>query len=455
VLWVERLKAQLEPEGTDQSRQRLDSVIPRRKLTQILREVLHWVDFLAPLRDAAGDNIRIDDLDERLLAVIMAEGCNIGLANMAEATPGLTYIQLAHVAGRCLDDNALEKAIAKVITFYDQLPIARVWGDGTWSSADGKLVPTPVKALYARLHPKAPKGKRIVNYFTYVYDRLMPYWGKVIETTAHESIHEIDGLLHNEADLHPRKQASDNAGYADQVFGLASLLSIFYAPRIKDLADQRLFYFDKNDKKTFNHIGRLLVAKANTHLIKARWDNVIDLVMAVEQGFTPAARVLRKLQAAGEHHDLYRALQELGRIAKTIYLLSYLTSPELRREVERQLNKGENYHSLAEAAAWGNKGEVRLRDLQALLNRASCLRLVTSIIILFNAAYLQAAADKWRVAGVEIPEAHLAHIYPTSTSRINFLGDYSFRDEASLATQIHQLPIAEPAAEQLDLVLPE
>jgi hypothetical protein len=71
---------------------------------------------------------------------------------------------------------------------------------------------------------------------------------------------------------------------------------------------------------------------------------------------------------------------------------------------------------------------------------------------LFNAAYRRAAADKWGTAGVEIPEAHLAHIFPTSTSRINFLGDYSFRDEASLATQIHQLPITEPVAEQPGLI---
>jgi TnpA family transposase len=106
---------------------------------------------------------------------------------------------------KVIDDYALlrhftlatddHEAIARIINFYDQLPIVQLWGQGVWSSADGQLVPAPVRTLYSRLHPRAPKGKRVLNLFTYVYDRLMPYWGRVIETTAHESAYEIDGLL--------------------------------------------------------------------------------------------------------------------------------------------------------------------------------------------------------------------------------------------------------------------
>ena len=72
-----------------------------------------------------------------------------------------------------------------------------------------------------------------MNFLIYVLDQLTPYWGQVIETRAHESAHEIDGLLHHEADVHPRRQATDNADYTDNVFAIASLLSIFCALRIK------------------------------------------------------------------------------------------------------------------------------------------------------------------------------------------------------------------------------
>lgn len=446
LLIVSPLKALEEPAGTEAARQQLYARLPHRQLAQVFREVLHWVDYLAPLREAAGDDVRVANLDERLLAVLMAEGCNLGVDNLAEAAPGLTYMQLAHTAGRCLETTALEQAIALVIKLYDRQPIAHVWGEGTWSSADGQLVPTPVKSLYARLHPRAPKGKRMINLMTYVYDRLMPYWGRVIGTTAHESANEIDGLLHNEADLHPRHQATDNAGYTDNVFGLASLLSIFYAPRIKGLADQRLFYFDPADPKTFEHVGRLLVEKIDVQLIKIHWDQLLDLAAAVEQGLAPAARILRKLEASGEHHDLYRALQALGRIAKTIYIIHFLTDPELRRQVERQLNKTESYNSLADIIWWGRKGEMREPDLTHQLNQASCLRLIAAIIILFNAAYIQRAVRETDGADRLATDDQLSHIFPTQTRHIRFLGDYSFQDEPESATQIDDLPRVMPQA---------
>ena len=104
--------------------------------------------------------------------------------------------------------------------------------------------------------------------------------------------------------------------------GWSSLLSIFYAPRIKDIADQRLFYFDKADSKTFENIGSLLAARINQHVVKVQWDKLIELTTAVEQGLVPASRVLRKLEAAGEHNDLYRALREVGRIRKTVFFCS-------------------------------------------------------------------------------------------------------------------------------------
>lgn len=451
-LHLSPLPAEAEPEGTEALRKHLHAWMPRRKLTQVFREVLHWVDYLQPLRAAVGDDVRIQDLDERLLALLMAEGCNIGLSNMAAATPGLTYLHLAHVAGRCLGDDVLEQAIARVIRFYDQrLPITRVWGEGVWSSADGQLFPVPVKTLYARLHPRAAKGKRVLNLFTYVYDRLMPYWGRVIQTTAHESAFAIDGLLHNEADLYLRKQATDTAGYTDAVFGLTSLLSIFYAPRIKDLADQRLFFFDPEDPQTFAHVGPLLVARINQAVIEAQWTQLIEVATAVEQGLMPASRVLRKLEAGGERSDVYRALREVGRIAKTTYLLNYLTDSTLRRQVARQLNKTETYHSLIEVLSWGNKGEMRLAQLQDQVNRASCLRLVASIVMLFNAAYLQNAVQRERAAGREVPEASLRHIFPTLTAHIGFLGDYSFRDDPALATQFDDLPLVEPVGDQVSL----
>lgn len=76
-LWVGRLPALAVSAEVQAARQRLYLLLPRKKLAHLLIETAHWVDYLAPLRDAAGDDVQIKNMDERLFAVLMAEGCNI------------------------------------------------------------------------------------------------------------------------------------------------------------------------------------------------------------------------------------------------------------------------------------------------------------------------------------------------------------------------------------------
>jgi TnpA family transposase len=47
---------------------------------------------------------------------------------------------------------------------------------------------------------------------------------------------------------------------------------------------------------------------------------------------------------------------ELGRIAKTLYLLNYIDDQAYHRRILTQLNRGEERHSLAQALCHGNKG---------------------------------------------------------------------------------------------------
>lgn len=94
---------------TKHLRSQLFGQFPRRQLPQVLRQVLAWVDFLEPLRDAMEDDLRTPDLVDRLLFIMVGEGCNIGLDNMATATDRYSYNQLAHIASRCLQPELLKR----------------------------------------------------------------------------------------------------------------------------------------------------------------------------------------------------------------------------------------------------------------------------------------------------------------------------------------------------------
>jgi TnpA family transposase len=54
-------------------------------------------------------------------------------------------------------------------------------------------------------------------------------------------------------------------------------------------------------------------------------------------------------------------LRELGKVERTLFLLQYISSPELRRRIHVGLNKGEAKNALARAVFFNRLGELRDR----------------------------------------------------------------------------------------------
>jgi len=81
---------------------------------------------------------------------------------------------------------------------------------------------------------------------------------------------------------------------------------------------------------------------------------------------------------------LAKALTMLGRVVKSIYILKYLNEEDLRHRVQLQLNRGEHRHSLARWIFFADQGEFRTGDYQEIMNKASCLSLVSNAILVWN-----------------------------------------------------------------------
>ena len=159
--------------------------------------------------------------------------------------------------------------------------------------------------------------------------------------------------------------------------------------------------------------------------VEQNWGAVMDFAATLEARIEPTSRVLQKLQAAGEAKDQYRALAQIGRIEKTIVELSYAGFEELRRETLVMHNKQEHHNGLKSELFWGNKGEIRLAAEQDIQNRHACLKILSSLIMLYNAAHLQAA---WRAL------KGMGH--PIDAEHVNFVGDVIFANSRKL-----QIPI--------------
>ena len=128
------------------------------------------------------------------------------------------------------------------------------------------------------------------------------------------------------------------------------------------------------------------------------------------------------MRAAG----LARALQELGRLVKTLYLLRYVDDGAYRRRILTQLNRHEGRHRLARARFHGKRGELRQRYREGQEDQLGSLGLVVNMVVLWNTIYMDAALDRLRAEGYEARPEDAARLSPLGHGHVNMLGRYAF-----------------------------
>lgn len=155
---------------------------------------------------------------------------------------------------------------------------------------------------------------------------------------------------------------TDTAGFTDHLFVLTHLLGFRFAPRIRDLADKRLYIH--GDAKLYPLLSGLIGGNVNVKHIRAHWDEILRLAASIKQGTVTASLMLRKLGSYPRQNGLVVALRELGRIERTLFALDWMQNVELRRRVQIGLNKGEAKNSLARAVFLNRLGSSAIGALR-------------------------------------------------------------------------------------------
>ncbi|MBW4968341.1 Tn3 family transposase, partial [Pseudoalteromonas sp. CR1] len=102
--------------------ERIDALMPRVRVTDLLHEVARETGFLS-----AFTNVRtrqpVED-GNALLAVILADATNLGLSRMAEASQGVTRDQLFWTRDAFIRDETYKAALGRIVDAHHALPIA-------------------------------------------------------------------------------------------------------------------------------------------------------------------------------------------------------------------------------------------------------------------------------------------------------------------------------------------
>ena len=136
--------------------------------------------------------------------------------------------------------------------------------------------------------------------------------------------------------------------------------------------------------------------------------------------------LVQKLPAYPQKNALALALQEYGRLVRTLHVLRWYANTDDRRRVLRQLNKGEARHDLRAYLMLANKGQLRRKRGEELIHQASCLNLVTNVVILWNTVYMAAVVEQLKREGYLVQDTDPSRIWPTRYGHVNVYGRYHF-----------------------------
>ena len=405
------------------------ALLPRVKITELLMEVDEWTGFTRHFTHLkTGDTAQDKAL---LLTTILADGINLGLSKMAESCPGTTYARLSWLQAWHIRDETYSSALGELVNAQLRQPFAANWGDGTTSSSDGQRFKAGGRAeSTGHINPKygSDPGRTL---YTHISDQYAPFSAKVINVGVRDSTYVLDGLLYHESDLAVEEHYTDTAGFTDHVFALMHLLGFRFAPRIRDLGDTKLF-IPKGDA-SYDALGPMISSdRLNIKHIRTHWDEILRLATSIKQGTVTASLMLRKLGSYPRQNGLAVALRELGRIERTLFILDWLQSVELRRRVQVGLNKGEARNALARAVFFNRLGEIRDRSFEQQRYRASGLNLITAAIVLWNTVYLERAINAMRSHAKPVDDALLQYLSPLGWEHINLTGDYLWKSSAKV-----------------------
>jgi Tn3 transposase DDE domain len=203
------------PESAEAFADESYALMPHVKITELLVEVDQWTslgDQFLHLRTQAPPNNR-----QALLTAVLADGINLGLTRMSEACRETTWRQLSWTADWHVREECYAQTLAGLIDAQHRQPLAAHWGDGTTSSSDAQFFRAGGRGELGglvNLHYGREPG---VKFYTHLSDQFGPFHTKVIDATANEAPHVLDGLLHHQSSLVINEHYTDTGGFSAHV----------------------------------------------------------------------------------------------------------------------------------------------------------------------------------------------------------------------------------------------
>ena len=410
---------------------RFYSQLPGVGIADLLWFVAGETGFLGAFSHVLDRYVKHEPDPREILACIVAMGTNMGLWKMAEVS-GLAHPSLAGASRNYMRLETVRDANDAITNATAKLPAFHLYDiqDTLHSSSDGQHIETQIDTINARHSPKYFGLQKGVSAYTLVANHV-PINAKIIGTHEHESHYVFDLLFNNTSDVKPERHSTDTHGTNQVNFWSLYTFGYRFAPRYRDLHKKMdtLVGF-----KHPNEYGDFLIKpsrKAYDKLIENEWPTIQRIMASMAQKDVTQATIVRKLASYARQNQTKKALWELENICRTLYILEFIDDVELRKCVQKALNRGEAYHRLRRAVAFVNGGKFRVKTEaeQQLWNE--CSRLITNAIIYYNTVLLSRVYEQKKAAGDQDAQDIIKGTSPVAWQSVNLFGSFEFSPSTS------------------------
>jgi TnpA family transposase len=364
---VSPLEPQSEPANLLALKGELATRWPMTSLLDIFKETALRTGFTDAFHSAtAWENLDQETLQHRLLLCLYGLGTNAGIKRMSTGEHGVTYKDLLYVKRRFLNKEQLRYAISQVVNETLRVRNPQIWGEGTTACAsDSKKFGAWDQNLITEWHIRY--GGCGVMIYWHVERKSLCIYSQLKTCSSSEVAAMIEGVMRHCTEMSVDRQYVDSHGQSEVAFAFCRLLGFELLPRLKAINKQKLYRPETGKPDAYPDLESILTRAINWELIRQQYDQMVKYATALRLGTAETEAILRRFTRSNVQHPTYKALAELGKAIKTIFLCRYLQSVELRREINEGLNVVENWNSANGFIFFGNGSEMasnRQKDLE-------------------------------------------------------------------------------------------
>jgi TnpA family transposase len=234
----------------------------------------------------------------------------------------------------------------------------------------------------------------------------------------------IEGVLRHDTEMDVEKQYVDTHGQSEVGFAFCSLLGFALLPRLKNLKKQRLYRCEKGEWEKYANLQPILTRPINWEIIERQYDELIKFATALRLGTADAESILRRFTKNNVQHPTYKALCELGKALKTMFLCDYLRLESLRREIHEGLQVIENWNSANDFILYGKGGEFASNMLENQELLMLSLHLLQISLVYVNTLMIQQVLAKPEWEG-RLTAVDLRALSPLKWQHVNPYGTFA------------------------------